>query len=400
MSVVQPNETGRTWRTQRREAVVHLYLSSAEGDAAELVGASIGGFPMNVVVLPVDDSIDPQEIAGAAATIVQVDPGSTASIERFQRLAAATDRPVIAAAFDPPLALVRLLVRAGAHDVLPLPLDISEIEALLAPIRDKLSQQDEEAFAGSSKLVSVIKSVGGVGATALLGQLAIRFAAQESAQGRGACLIDFDVQFGDTAFQLGLRPKLSVADLISAGTRLDGALLRSTTTEHSSGLHVIAAPSEMLPLEAISSEQAIDLVDLAKREFGTVFVDLPANWTNWSLSLLAQSDLVLLVTELSVASLHRARRQIDLIRSQELDKLDVRVIVNRFEKAQLRTIRHSDVREALGRDVSYTVSNDPQLMRSAIDQGVPIGELKRKSSIGKDIDALDAAIAAAFELRR
>jgi pilus assembly protein CpaE len=397
---MNPNETARTWRTQKREASVQLYLSGAEGDAAALVGASVAGFPLNLVLLPVGEAIDPEEIGGAAAAIVQVDPGSPRSVERFQRLAGATDRPVIAAAFDPPLALVRALVRAGAHDVIPLPLDIAELETSLAPIREKLAQQDEAALAGSSKLVAVIKSVGGVGATALLGQLAIRFASHEAAHSRSACLIDFDVQFGDTAFQLGLRPKLSLADLINAGTRLDGALLRSTTTEHASGLHVIAAPPEMLPLEAISSEQAIELVQLAKREFGTVFVDLPANWTNWSLSLLAQSDLVLLVTELSVASLHRARRQIDLIRTQELDELDVRVVVNRFEKGLLRTIRQSDVRDALGRDIAYTITNDPPLMRSAIDQGIPIAELKRKSSIGKDIDTLDAGIAAALNLRR
>jgi pilus assembly protein CpaE len=397
---MNPNQTARTWRTQRRQAAVQLYLSGAHGDTAALLGVSVAGFPLNFILLPVGDDIDPQEISGAAATIVQVDPDSAASVERFKRLAAATEKPLIAAAFEPPLALVRALVRAGAHDVIPLPLDAGELEASLAPIRDKLFKQDEEALASSSKLVSVIKSVGGVGATALLSQLAIRFAAQEAAQARSACLVDFDVQFGDIAFQLGLRPKLSLADLINAGTRLDGALLRSTTTDHASGLHVIAAPPEMLPLEAISSEQAIDLVELAKREFGTVFVDLPANWTNWSLSLLAQSDLVLLVTELSVASLHRARRQIDLIHSQELDKLDVRVVVNRFEKGLLRTIRESDVREALGRDISYTISNDAPLMRSAVDQGVPIAQLKRKSSIGKDIDTLDAGIAAAFELRR
>ena len=74
----------------------------------------------------------------------------------------------------------------------------------------------------------------------------------------------------------------------------------------------------MMPLDAVTSEQIIEIVEIAKREFGTVFVDLPANWTNWSLSLLAQSDLVLLVTELSVTGLHRARRQLDLIREQEL----------------------------------------------------------------------------------
>jgi pilus assembly protein CpaE len=106
------------------------------------------------------------------------------------------------------------------------------------------------------------------------------------------------------------------------------------------------------------------------------------------------------VTELSVASLNRARRQIDLIRNQELDGLDVRIVVNRFEKSLLRTIRESDVREALGHDISYTIGNDSPLMRAAVDRGVPISEVKRRSSIGKDLDLLDAGLAAALGLDR
>jgi len=39
-------------------------------------------------------------------------------------------------------------------------------------------------------------------------------------------------------------------------------------------------------------------------------------------------------------------------------------------------------------------------MRSAIDRGVPIDELKRKSALGKDLDALNAGVAAALELER
>ena len=91
-------------------------------------------------------------------------------------------------------------------------------------------------------MVSVIKSVGGVGATALLTQLAIRAAENEAKFGREVCLIDLDVQFGDAAFQLGLQPQLTFFDLLEAGARLDGELLRATTTPHPSGLKVIAAP--------------------------------------------------------------------------------------------------------------------------------------------------------------
>jgi pilus assembly protein CpaE len=399
MSVINPNETGKSWRTHRREVAVHLYLTGAHGDAAELVGARIAGFPLALSLLAETDWIDPEDVALAAAAVIQVDRDSPASVKRFQKLAAATKTPLIAAAYEPPLAFVRSLVRAGAHDVVPLPLDIDDLEASLAPIRDALAS--ESYSAGTiGKQVSVIKSVGGVGATALLCQMAIRFAEKEAAAGREACLIDFDVQFGDAAFQLGLRPKLSLGDLLDAGSRLDGALLRATTVVHPSGLHVISSPAEMMPLESHSSEQLIEIVDLAAHEFGTVFIELPTNWTNWSLSLLARSDLVLLVTELSVTSLHRSRQQLDLIATQDLLGLDVRIIVNRFEKGLFKSIKPADVRAALGRDVAYTIANDHAVMHAAVEQGVPISAIKRKSAVGKDIELLDAGIAAALGLER
>jgi pilus assembly protein CpaE len=155
----------------------------------------------------------------------------------------------------------------------------------------------------------------------------------------------------------------------------------------------------MMPLEGLNSDNVIEVVELASREFGTVFIDLPANWTNWSLSVLARSDLVLLITELSVASLNRAKRQLELIQSQDLG-LDVRIVVNRFEKGLLRTIRASDVREALGREIAYTVSNDFSLMRAACDRGIPISEIRRRSALANDLDTLGAGIAAALGLER
>ena len=95
---------------------------------------------------------------------------------------------------------------------------------------------------------------------------------------------------------------------------------------------MITAPADMMPLEATPGDHILQIVELATREFGTVFIDLPSNWTNWSLSLVARSDLALLVTELTVAGVNRARRQLDLLQSQELGSI-VRVVLNRFDKS-------------------------------------------------------------------
>lgn len=400
MSVINPNETAKSWKPHQRQANVALYLTGAEGDAGALAGTRVAGFPLSLNLIGDADWIDPAEVSAAAAAIVQVDRDNPASVKRFAKLAGATKTPLIAAAYDPPLAFVRSLIRSGAQDVVPLPLDMAELESSLAPIADSIARRQQQESMRNAKVVSVIKSLGGVGTTSLLCQLGIRFAQKEAKFGRDCCLIDLDVQFGDAAFQLGLQPKLTVADLVKAGGRLDGDLLRSAVTEHPSGLKVIAAPEEILPLESLNSDQMLDIVELAAREFGTVLLDLPANWTNWSLSLLARSDLILLVTQLSIPSLNRAKRQLELMRSQELHALDIRVVVNRLESRFSRTIRLSDVEHSLGRDVAYTIANDHAIMRAAIDRGVPIDEIKRKSGIGKDLDTLDAGVAAALGLER
>ena len=400
MSVMNNSDTSRTWHQHSRVPPVQLYLSDRDGNTAVLVGTKAAGFTLNVSPVDVNAPIDPSSLNGAAAAIVEVAADDPKSVSRFQALAARSRVPLIAAAYNPPLALVRALVRAGAHDVIPLPLDADDLETSLAPIRDRLLEQPNAGSPITGKVVSVIKGVGGVGATSLLGQLGIRSALKAAASGRDVCLIDLDVQFGDAAFQLGLEPTLSLVELLEAGSRLDGELLRATALKHQSGLNVIGSPPSMMPLEALSSDQVLDIVELAAREFGLVYVDLPSNWTNWSLSLLARSDLVLLITEISVASLHRARRQIELIRSQDLTDLQIRVVANRYDKSAARTIKPSDIRQALGREVSYTIANEPQVMRPAIDRGVPIDEIKRRSALGKDIGTLADGIAAMFGFER
>jgi len=394
------------FRPQGIEAGVHLYLSGAEGEVGAWFGHRVCGLPISLTMCPVSEWIDAAEVGTSAVAVVQVDADSPASIKRFEKLAEMSQTPLIAATYDPPLALVRSLLRSGAADVLALPLTLDELEASVTQVRAEPEVQAATAApvrTAHGKLVLFIKSRGGVGATALASQLACRYAAAEARANREACLIDLDIQFGDAAFQLGLQPRLSVCDLVEAGPRLDGQLLRSVAGVHPSGLNVVAAPAQLMPLDAISSDQVIAVIDRATREFETVFVDLPANWTNWSLSLIARADKILLVTELSVAALNRARRQLDLLGEQDLGQVPLQLVVNRNVRKLLgggSPIKLADVEQALGRAVDFTVADDPEVLAAAIERGVTIDEIKRKSAIGKDLDSISAALAADFGLER
>ncbi len=120
-------------------------------------------------IVPVTEWIDAAEMSAAGVAVVQVDADAPASIKRFERLVAAGhDVPVIAAAYEPPLALVRSLLRMGAHDVLPLPLTIDDLETSIAPLAQQIEQKDVQALARTSRLVTVVRARGGCGATALV----------------------------------------------------------------------------------------------------------------------------------------------------------------------------------------------------------------------------------------
>ena len=397
MSGPGPKRSG--WAAAGSREPVRLILSREDMIVGDWIGASAAGFPIEVVVADSDQAPDDASLRGAAALVIEVVEGLPSSLARFIALAEGVT-PVVAAVHDPSLGFVRQLVRFGAHDVVPLPLELTELNSALEAIGRQRAAASPPGRAAQAKLVVVIKSEGGTGATALLGQLAARFASAEAAVGRSSCLIDLDMQFGDAAFQLGLQPSLTLADLIAAGPRVDGELLRATTSPHPTGLSVIAAPREIMPLDAIGDDDMIRLIEVASAEFDTLFVDLPANWTNWSLSLLARADLVLMVTQLSVASLHRARRQLDLLNSQKLGSISLKLIVNRFEKRLLSKISASDVERVLGRAPDFMIANDYETMTEAIERGVPLADIRRKGPLARDLHKLEIGVAAALGCAR
>src|SRR5436190_22972470 len=113
MSVHSPDRSSSQWMADTGPAPVRLLLGGVEGDASALVGERAAGFPLDLMLVDPDQPIDPSTLAGAAAVVVQVTEGDEKSIARFKMLAA-SDIPLIAAAYEPSLAFVRSLVRAGA----------------------------------------------------------------------------------------------------------------------------------------------------------------------------------------------------------------------------------------------------------------------------------------------
>lgn len=378
--------TSEEWVLDLKSRSVLLVLSEAEMTSAQFDDVAIGQAQVLISTLAPDARVDAVQLDAACLLILEIRPDLPKSLDRLKQIRSShPDLPIIAAIRDANLTLVRALLKQGVRDVVALPLAQLDLAAIIAEVCSELDAA-KAAEVEQGQLISVLKSIGGVGATTVATHLAGELAANN--RGKGVCLIDLDLQFGNAGAYLGLSSQLSIADLIAAGSRIDRELLRSVVSKADSGLNVIAAPMDIMPLESANAEQMLRIIELAREEYDHVILDLPTNWTNWSLSLVALSDIVFLVAELSVASLRQAKRQLQLLANQDIVGANIHVIANRVEKKMFRTINLDDAAQALGHSIEFSIHNDYPLVRAAHDQGVLINAIRARSKISADIASM------------
>lgn len=313
--------------------------------------------------------------------IIEIDVARPAQFDDFARLARELTgiMPVIAAGRGMTVADTRRLIRAGAVDVLPLPMSPEDFEHALDAARGAIASRPESQLR-HGKTATFVRAIGGVGATALATQAGCLWAETKS-----VCLVDFDVQFGSAALYLDIKSQLGLVDLIEARDQLDVDLLRSVAMRHESGLHVIAGPNEVMPLDILTPQLVSSILTTASQAFDIILVDLPAAWTTWSLAAVSQSDVVCLVTSLTVPGIHQARRQLDVLDAHGLGEIPTRIILNRVANKFFRNIDLSDTERVLRRKVDFTIANDYPTVSAAVDQGRPLARIKAKSKVEKDL---------------
>jgi pilus assembly protein CpaE len=335
-------------------------------------------------------------LGGTDVMIVEIDPADPAEMEAFERFSArhAGAMPVVAAVRELSVPITRLILRSDAVDVLPLPFTPEELSQAIetgrqarlrvpaAPVAVPVYQPPRKR----GKVISLLGALGGVGTTSLATQLGVIWAANKR-----VCLIDLDVQFGNAALYLNLRPRLTVADLVDAGDRMDAEFLSTVAEQHNSGMAVIGAPIDIVPLDMVTPEAVQRMLTLAAETYDVVLVDLPDAWINWSAAALMRSDVVLLISELSVAGVHQAKRQLEMIEANGLSER-VQLLFNRMATSLFRKADLTQTEQALKRKVDFVVSNDYAAMSAAIDEGRPVSSIKIKSRIEKDLRALMAAL--------
>jgi pilus assembly protein CpaE len=337
----------------------------------------------------------------AEVLLVDVDPDSERELRQLGRIIEQRrgKSVILATASNLSAQGVRGLIRQGVDDFIPQPFEHSDLLEAIAAARVKLRQARMDGKLG--KVIAVSRAKGGMGASTLAAHIALALREKRNRRDpeRQVALLDLDLQFGDLALMLDLEPSNEMVEVIRDPARLDGALLRASMTRHASGLHVLPAPGEVVPLDALPLPTAVKLIELAREEFEYVVLDLPLSVPRWLEAVLQHTDQMVVVTQLNVAAIRQTRRWLDFLKEEGLYDLPVSLVLNRYvwrlsERARLRqAIR------ALDHAIDHYVPDDTALALEAVNRGTPLFELRGRARLCRSLRQVSAACVTMMQQR-
>jgi len=248
---------------------------------------------------------------------------------------------------------------------------------LSSVIVDLVRTANPDLADSEGRVVSVMGTKGGVGATVLACQLA---ASLQEVGGRVA-LVDLNYPLGDVALHFDVDPTYTLADLARAEEDLDATYLRTILKGHESGVQILAAPTLMEDAESIRSLHVERVLPILRSEFDWVIVDVSRSWNEASVQALTLADQVLLVSLFDVPTLNHARQHKKLLEGLALNGLRTRMVGNRHSKGDAVTV--GDFKRVLGSEPDALIPNDYATTAESVNQGRPIGQVARGSAIHK-----------------
>ncbi len=248
-------------------------------------------------------------------------------------------------------------MRANVRDFLRRPLSSAELGQLL----DRLSRQPEARSSQVGTIVSFVSNKGGVGKSTLSTNTAAALARRHPNR---VLLIDASIQLGVCNFMLNLNPKTSIVDVVRERDRLDETLIRQLAAVHSSGLHLLAAPTDAVEASEIEDESIARILQLARRSYDFVVVDTFALLDGVVMSILDVTDMIFQVLAGTVPSVVGGFRFRQVLEGLGLPRERLRLVLNQNYPSFTGNLRPSDVTERLNLPLDHVFPYQKKILEA------------------------------------
>jgi pilus assembly protein CpaE len=294
--------------------------------------------------------------------------------------------PFVVVSPESDMELLRAAMRAGARDAFSLPFDREDFISAIATIAEEERLRTGEP---SGRLTAFMNTKGGSGASFLAANISSVLATMADSR---TILVDMDFQFGGLPIYLNMPARNGLIRALELVDDLDEAALQGYTQGHSSGLHLLTAAMEDIILpEDVSEHRVRKLLSVLEGIYRNIVIDLPRRIDTATAAVLLRADLVVLVTQQSIAHLHDTKRLCHLLQDQlGIPTERLLLLLNRFEKkAQISDEDFASISAGLAIE---DIPGDFRRVSESINLGVPVHEGGQRSALGKRLVELATLI--------
>ena len=251
---------------------------------------------------------------------------------------------------------VRMALRAGAEEVLVLPVDSNELIRCLV----KISETHQDASLSRSTTLSLVSVAGGVGVSSLTAALAFAIRRLTKKQ---VALVDLGLQCGALSAILDLEPEHSISELADPTSAIDSIRLESVLCKHDSGLQLLAAPKRIEEAEMISAATVATTLKLMDELFDFILIDCGHALNEGSVAAWERSQHLLYLVDQSVTSVRPAQRFLNLFERLQLKNVKPEFLLNRFDPGN--PITADKIEMALRRSIIAKLPRDEKSFAKA-----------------------------------
>lgn len=260
--------------------------------------------------------------------------------------------------------LVRCM-RVGARELLTEPVGPSAITEALIRASARVSEVRRLKKVAGKNFVFV-GAKGGCGVTTLASNFAVSLARESGAK---VALVDMDLHLGDAAITLGIKSKYSISDALRNEERLDWNFVETLLSKHNSGLMVLAASDVLVSHGSVDTGTG-KVLRILNGEFDYVVLDAGSDLRHTGEVLVPESDIVYLVTQVSIPALRNSNRLIPLLTAGN-EARPPEIVLNRFD-GRLTEIDEAGIAKALTHAPRWRVPNDYEAVKRAQNSGIAL----------------------------